>query len=154
MGATSDEQPAACNGPSAEAFARLELIGQSPAFREALRLIGRIAAIDAAVLVQGETGTGKELAARAVHYLSRRRGQFRRDLLFRFGVLSLTMPPLRRRGGDAAILAEHFIRRFAVRYERPVKPLHPDTVAWLSAHDWPGNIRELENLMLREFLLA
>jgi DNA-binding NtrC family response regulator len=256
MGATSDEQPVACNGPSAEAFARLELIGQSPAFREALRLIGRIAAIDAAVLVQGETGTGKELAARAVHYLSRRRdypfvpvncgalpdnlleselfghergaftdakqasrglvaqaeggtlfldeveamspraqvvllrflqdheyrpvggrllargnlrivastnvdldelvrgGQFRRDLLFRFGVLSLTMPPLRRRGDDAAILAEHFIRRFAVRYERPVKPLHPDTVAWLSAHDWPGNIRELENLMLREFLLA
>ena len=57
-----------------EDFSELNLIGQSPAFTDALRLIGRFAGCDAAVLVQGETGTGKELAARAVHYLSSRRG--------------------------------------------------------------------------------
>ena len=57
-----------------EDFSELNLIGQSPAFTDALRLIGRFAGCDAAVLVQGETGTGKELAARAIHYLSSRRG--------------------------------------------------------------------------------
>ncbi|UPJ53422.1 sigma 54-interacting transcriptional regulator [Bradyrhizobium sp. 200] len=56
-----------------DSFARLNLLGDSPAFHEALRIIERFAAIDATVLIQGETGTGKELAARAVHYLSNRR---------------------------------------------------------------------------------
>src|SRR5262245_598996 len=55
------------------AFARLNMLGNAPAFAKALHTIGRIAAVDATVLIQGETGTGKELAARAVHYLSRRR---------------------------------------------------------------------------------
>jgi DNA-binding NtrC family response regulator len=55
-------------------FSALNLIGQSPAFTGALRLIGKFARCDATVLVQGETGTGKELAARAIHYLSKRRG--------------------------------------------------------------------------------
>ncbi len=54
-------------------FAALNLVGQSPAFRQALLLIDRASQCDATVLVQGETGTGKELAARAIHYLSRRR---------------------------------------------------------------------------------
>lgn len=62
--------------PSAAAvcrdFARLNLVGESPAFRRTLRLIERVAQCDATVLVQGETGTGKELAARAIHYLGRR----------------------------------------------------------------------------------
>jgi DNA-binding NtrC family response regulator len=59
--------------PASDAFVRLDLIGESASFREALRLINRIAAVDATVLLQGETGTGKELAARALHYLSSRR---------------------------------------------------------------------------------
>jgi DNA-binding NtrC family response regulator len=56
-----------------DGFARLNLVGESPAFVESLRLIRRVAACDATVLVQGETGTGKELAARALHYLGARR---------------------------------------------------------------------------------
>jgi len=55
------------------AFARLNLVGESPRFIDALRLVLRFAACDAAVLIQGETGTGKELAARAIHYLGARR---------------------------------------------------------------------------------
>jgi DNA-binding NtrC family response regulator len=64
------------------------------------------------------------------------------------------MPPLRRRDGDAVLLAEHFLRRFAVQYKQPAKTLHRDTAVWLDAHQWPGNVRELQNLMLREYLLA
>jgi DNA-binding NtrC family response regulator len=83
-----------------------------------------------------------------------RRSQFRRDLLFRFSILSITMPPLRQRGHDVVLLTDHFLDRFAVQYGRPAKRLHPDAIAWLLAYEWPGNVRELENLMLREFLLA
>src|SRR5436309_11762397 len=57
---------------SDSAFTRLNLLGESPVFRETLRIIERIAAVDATVLIQGETGTGKELGARALHYLSPR----------------------------------------------------------------------------------
>jgi DNA-binding NtrC family response regulator len=242
--------------PARDAFARFNLLGNSAAFLDTLHVIDRIAAVDATVLVQGETGTGKELAARALHYLSRRRdhpfipvncgalpdnlleselfghergaftdakrasrglvaqaeggtlfldeveamtpraqvvllrflqdqqyrpvggrllsngnlriiassnvdleelvrcSQFRRDLLFRFSILSVVMPPLRDRDRDVVLLAEHFIRRFAIQHQRPEKKLHPETIAWLLSHDWPGNVRELENLLLREFLLA
>ena len=56
-----------------ETFFRLNLLGESPAFRQALRLIERFGDVDAPTLIQGETGTGKELAARALHYFSRRR---------------------------------------------------------------------------------
>src|SRR5262245_65959176 len=59
--------------PDPREFAKLNLIGESPQFLEALRLIERFSAYDAAVLIHGETGTGKELAARAIHYLGSRR---------------------------------------------------------------------------------
>src|SRR6266849_9855039 len=200
------------------AFARLNMLGDAPVFKEALRIISRVATVDATVLIQGETGTGKELAARALHYLSHRRdfpfipvncgalpdnlleselfghergaftdakratrglvaqaeggtlfldeveamtpraqvvllrflqdheyrpvggrlvsngdlrivassnvdleelvrrSQFRRDLLFRFSIMSVTMPPLRERGRDVVLLAEHFLRGFAIQY--------------------------------------
>jgi len=239
-----------------DVYARLSLVGNSPAFRQALQVIDRIAAVDATVLIRGETGTGKELAARAVHYLSRRRdspfipvncgalpdslleselfghvrgaftdakqqnpglvaeaqggtlfldeveamtpraqvvllrflqdhkyrpvggrllasanvrvivstnvdledlvvqNKFRRDVLFRLSILSVTMPALRDREDDVLLLAEYFLHRFAAEYGRPVKRLHADTISLLLAHRWPGNVRELENMILRELLLA
>ncbi len=234
----------------------LNLLGTSPAFVEAVRLLNRFASCDATVLLQGETGTGKEVAARAIHHLGSRRDRpfvpvncgalpdnlleaelfghergaftdarerrqgmvsqaeggtlfldeieamspraqvvllrflqdhsyrpvggrltrcenlrviaasnvdlkelvardrFRSDLLYRLSVLTVTMPPLRERGGDALLLAESFLSRYAQQYGRGEKRLHPDTAHWLTRYPWPGNIRELENLLLREFLLS
>jgi DNA-binding NtrC family response regulator len=234
----------------------LNLIGESDAFQRALRLIEKIADCDATTLVHGETGTGKELAARAIHYLGTRadypfipvncgaipdtlienelfghrrgaftdaresqrglvaqadggtlfldevdalspKGQvtllrflqdlhyrpvggqreeradvrviaatnvdlaalaskkvFRLDLLYRLNVLSVPVPPLRARGRDAELLAEHFIRIYSARYGRPAKPFHPDSLRWILSYHWPGNVRELENLVHREYLLS
>lgn len=232
------------------------LIGNSPVFREMLEILRKIAGYDATVLISGETGSGKELAARAIHYLSARRdkpfipvncgalpdhlienelfghhrgaytdardnqagliaqaeggtlfldevdalspkaqvsllrflqdgqyrplgggrvesaqvrilaasnveleqqvetGHFRADLLFRLNVMELPVPPLRARGGDIELLARHFITEAACRYKVPGKELHPDTLEWLASQPWPGNIRELQNRIQREFLLA
>ena len=250
---TSPDPPEASN-PSG--FGRLNLVGRSPAFLEVLRLIRRMADCDAIVLIEGETGTGKELAARAIHYLGARRdapfiamncgavpdtlfeneffghargaytdarearfgviaqarggtlfldeietmsahgqvallrflqdqtyrpvggqlvehadvriiaasnaplgdlaarGLFRQDLLYRLNLLSLSLPPLRERRGDAVLLAERFIARLSHQYRQPLRRLHPDTIAWLESYAWPGNVRELENLIHREFLLG
>jgi DNA-binding NtrC family response regulator len=239
-----------------EDFGELNLVGRAPAFLDALELVRRSAACDATVLVQGETGTGKELVARAIHYLGVRRpfpfipvncgalpdtlvenelfghvrgaftdargarrgliaeaeggtlfldeiealsqkaqvallrflqdfeyrplgggdprnanvriigasnaelgalaraGKFRQDLLFRLNVLSIELPPLRARSGDALLLAEMFLQRLERRYRRQPKRLHPDAVPRLLAYSWPGNVRELENLLHREFLMG
>lgn len=232
------------------------LIGKSPAFREVIRLIEKMASCDAPVLIEGETGTGKELAARALHYQGKRRnkpfipfncgavpdtlfenelfghtrgaftdakqdqaglvaaadsgtlfldemetlspkgqvallrfmqdqqyrplgggrelnanvriiaasnadlarlvdgGVFRKDLFFRLKILHLELPPLRERQGDAQILAEHFVRIHSERSGQPIKTFHPDTLTWFESYSWPGNIRELENLVYREFLFS
>ncbi len=232
------------------------MIGASPAFLAAIRLIERIARNDAPVLIEGETGTGKELAARAIHYGGARRnrpfvpvncgaipdslvenelfghrrgaytdakseqagviahaqhgtlfldevdaltpkaqvsllrflqdqhyrplgdsrtssadvriisasnlnldslterGQFRLDLLFRLKVMHVTMPALRERRGDIALLAGHFLAACASRYGAGEKHLEAGALASLECYAWPGNIRELENLICREYLLC
>ncbi|GAC1634953.1 MAG: hypothetical protein NVS9B10_31100 [Nevskia sp.] len=232
------------------------MIGRSPAFARVQELTRRIAAYQAPVLIEGETGTGKELAARAIHYGSVRAGRpfvpvncgalpdtlienelfghargaftdarqdqaglveiadggslfldevdslsargqvtllrflqdqqyrplgsrrerranvrviaasnrdldalvaaggFRMDLLYRLRILHLLLPPLRERSGDAALLAEHFVRVAAERYGKAPRPLHAETLAWFDRYHWPGNIRELENLVCRNFLLG
>jgi two-component system, NtrC family, response regulator GlrR len=232
------------------------LIGRSPAFVRTMQLLDRFGTCTAPVLIEGETGTGKELAARHVHYGGTRRsgpfvpincgaipeallenelfghgrgaftdaggesvgciglaqggtlfldeidslpprgqvallrflqdstyrplggreeqradvrvitasnaglealcdrGTFRRDLLFRIKLLFLEMPPLRRRPGDPALLAAHFLADCSRRYGAPPKRLDPAAGAWVEAHDWPGNVRELENLIHRACLLC
>jgi DNA-binding NtrC family response regulator len=232
------------------------MIGRSAAFLRAIHLLAKFAACDAPVVIEGETGTGKEVAARAIHYEGARRdypfipvncgalpdslienelfghrrgaytdarsdfpgllrlarggtlfldevdtltskgqvtllrflqdqhfrplgaaeeeqvdvriiaatnrpladlvrqGQFRVDLLYRVKVMYLRMPPLRERRGDPELLARHFMQRLSQRYGRPEKRVHPLTLQWLDRYQWPGNIRELENLVAREYLLA
>ena len=239
-----------------EDFSKLNLVGRAPAFLRVLRLIEKFSACDATVLVHGETGTGKELAARAIHYLGARRshpfipvncgalpdslieneffghvrgaytdaresqgglianaeggtlfldeiealspkgqvvllrflqdqvykplggksqisgdvrviaasnadvaqlvqtGSFRQDLLYRLTILSLRMPALRERPGDATTLARHFMTRFARQYARPECELSIESTGVLWDHDWPGNVRELENLIHRKLLMA
>jgi transcriptional regulator with GAF, ATPase, and Fis domain len=238
-------------------WAALNLVGQSPAFRAALQRLLQWAAVDATVLLLGETGTGKELAARALHYLSPRRagpfvpvncaalpdtlleaelfghargaftdarsdrrgllaqadggtlfldevdalsphaqaallrvaqdrsfrplggqrleqsnlrlvaatnadlpalaaaGRFRQDLLYRLDLLTLALPPLREREGDALLLAETFLQRLAQQYGGPARALSATSRAALGRpQHWPGNVRELEHRVHRAFLLA
>ena len=232
------------------------MIGQSQVFLETLQLVEKIAHCEAPVLIEGETGTGKELVARAIHYGSNRKeypfvpvncgaipdllvenelfghkrgaytdaqsdnpglisqaqhgtlfldeidaltpkaqitllrflqdqlyrplgasgtqaanvrivvasnadllklaeqGVFRMDLLFRIKIMYLKLPPLRQRIGDAVLLTDHFLQVCAKRYGLGEKKLHADTIAWLDQYQWPGNIRELENMICREYLLA
>jgi len=237
--------------------AGIPLIGESRSFLELLRATERMARhSSAAALIHGETGTGKELIARTLHYLGERHnfpfvpvncgampealaenelfghragafthaareapglvrlshqgtlfldevdslppkaqvallrflqdgkfrplgagreehanvriiaasnrrleqavasGAFRADLYYRLNVLSLEIPPLRSRSGDVVLLAEHFLREYALRFGMPCRSLAPSTLAWFVEYGWPGNVRELENLLQREFLLA
>lgn len=75
--------------------------------------------------------------------------RFREDLLFRLNVVSLQLPPLRERGDDILLLANHFLSDFAQHIGRPQPALSADAAAALLRHRWPGNIRELRNVMER-----
>ena len=81
-------------------------------------------------------------------------GTFREDLYFRINIMSITLPPLRERGGDIRILAEHFLQNCREHYHEPDKFLHKNALRWLENYSWPGNVRELENTIHRMFLLA
>jgi DNA-binding NtrC family response regulator len=76
-------------------------------------------------------------------------GRFREDLYWRLKVVPIEIPPLRERREDVRDLAEHFLARFAAAYGRVPQALTPDAVALLEDYAWPGNIRELENLVER-----
>lgn len=246
------ETPADNNGM----FCGLNLIGESPAFLHVLSTVKRIARHNVTVSIYGETGTGKELVARALHYLGPRasgpfipincgalpdtllenelfghergaftdarssqqgliaqaeggtlfldeveelspkaqvallrflqdgqyrplggkalktadarivtasnvafadlkeNGKLRNDLFYRLNIVPLPVPALRHRTDDIPLLAEHFLSAFRVRYEMPAKFLHASTIRWMQEHDWPGNIRELENVLHCAFLLS
>lgn len=232
-----------------------EMVGRSQPFLASLRLIERFGLCDAPVLIEGETGTGKELAARAIHYAGARKGgpfvplncgaipdslvenelfghksgaytdarrdhvglvahaqhgtlfldevdaltpkaqvtllrflqdhqyrplgggeartadirlitacnadlvrlagagAFRVDLMYRIALLHLRLPPLRERGSDVLLLAEHVLMDCAARYGVE-KRLDDESREWLLRQRWPGNIRELQNLICREYLLT
>jgi DNA-binding NtrC family response regulator len=83
-----------------------------------------------------------------------RAGRFREDLFYRLNVVPIHLPPLRERREDIARLAEEFRARFAPRLRKSVERIEPDALAALGRHDWPGNIRELENVIERAVLLC
>jgi len=232
------------------------LLGTSPAMRRMYELLDRIADSSASVLIAGETGTGKELVARALHERGRGKagpfvavdcaslpeplleselfghvrgaftdahaarkglfvqanggalfldeigelplalqakvlralqtrsvrpvgandempfdvnliaatnrdlesaveeGRFREDLYFRINVIHVEMPPLRARGGDVLLLAQHFVDRYAAQAGKRVTGLSPDAAERLLAYVWPGNVRELENCIERAIALT
>jgi formate hydrogenlyase transcriptional activator len=233
-----------------------EIIGRSTALAAVLDQVRAVGPTDASVLIAGETGTGKELVARAIHSISRRRDKplikvncaalpaglieselfghekgaftgaiarrvgrfeladggaifldeigelplevqakllrvlqereidriggakpvrvdvrviaatnrdlasmvkekkFRDDLFYRLNVFPIELPPLRERADDVPLLAYYYLARFASQLGKPIKQIHPETLERLRAYSWPGNIRELENIMERAVILC
>jgi two-component system response regulator AtoC len=81
-------------------------------------------------------------------------GGFREDLFYRLNVVPMHIPPLRERREDIPLLAEHFIAKFNERLKKQITGIAPEALERLVAHQWPGNIRELENLMERTVLFS
>jgi Nif-specific regulatory protein len=233
-----------------------DMVGRSPRMHEVYQFVSKVAPTDSTVLIRGETGTGKELVASAIHRNSPRssmpflaincaaltetlleselfghekgaftgafaqkrgkleladrgtvfldevgemplacqakllrvlqerefervggtrqircdirliaatnhdleaaldRGTFRKDLYYRLNVVSLTMPPLRDRREDIPLLASFFVARHGKRARRRVTGLSRAALACLEAHDWPGNVRDLENAIERAVVLG
>jgi PAS domain S-box-containing protein len=233
-----------------------EIIGRSGALKQVMEKVAKVASSDATVLLLGETGTGKELVARALHGLSNRKGnsfiklncaaipsglleselfghekgaftgavakkvgrleladegtlfldeigeiplelqpkllrvlqdqeferlggtqtlkvnfrlvaasnrnllqgvkqkEFRSDLYYRLNVFPIHLPPLRERRDDIQLLVEHFVSKYAARMNKVIRSIPAKTMEALVRWDWPGNIRELENLVERSVILT
>ncbi|VFQ42871.1 sigma 54-interacting transcriptional regulator [Desulfoluna butyratoxydans] len=80
-------------------------------------------------------------------------GRFREDLFYRLNVVSLAIPPLRKRHGDIPLLVQHFADTYAEKNRKTVKGITPEAMDRLVRHPWPGNVRELENTMERAVIL-
>lgn len=83
-----------------------------------------------------------------------RKGEFRQDLYYRLAVVKLTMPPLRERREDIAMLARHFVQKNAKRCKVKPKPVSREAMAALVNYEWPGNVRELENAVERALVMG
>jgi two-component system NtrC family response regulator len=81
-------------------------------------------------------------------------GRFREDLYYRLSEIVITIPPLRNRIGDAALLAHHFKNRFCSQEGRSSLSFSDDAMAMIEAHPWPGNVREMENIIKRAVIMA
>ena len=83
-----------------------------------------------------------------------RERRFRADLYYRLNVFPMTLPPLRERRDDIALLAEYFVRKFAGQQSKVVATIPRDVMAALEHYDWPGNIRELQNVIERGVIMT
>ena len=81
-------------------------------------------------------------------------GQFREDLFFRLNVISITLPPLRERPDSIPLIAEYFLRKYTDAYKRPVMTLPKSILQQFMEYSWPGNIREMENIVQRMVILG
>jgi transcriptional regulator with PAS, ATPase and Fis domain len=113
-------------------------------FREFTPVGGRARRVD----VRFITATNRDLRRAVAN------GTFRSDLYYRIGVINVVMPPLRERRDDIPLLAEHFARKFALRYSRPVPTLAPAALRLFETYSWPGNVRQLENAMEQAIIFA
>ncbi|HKV11046.1 MAG TPA: sigma-54 dependent transcriptional regulator [Thermoanaerobaculia bacterium] len=113
--------------------------------REFMRL-GGIDTIKVDVRIIAATNADLEAA---VH-----QGSFREDLFYRLNVITVTLPPLRRRTEDIPLLAQHFLSRYARENEKPIREISPHALERLLDYHWPGNVRELENAIERAVVLS
>jgi two-component system response regulator HydG len=111
----------------------IERVGENRTIRVDVRLVA---------------ATNADLEARV------RKGAFREDLYFRLKVVTVRMPPLRERRSDIRMLAEHFRRLYSARHGRETTGFTPEAMRLLTAHDYPGNVRELENLVEAAVVLS
>jgi len=102
---------------------------------------------DIAVDIRIVTATNKDVENEV------RAGRFRSDLYFRLKVVSIQLPPLRDRGDDVLVLARHFLREFARKFQKRFLDVSPEAAERLLGYSWPGNVRELRNLIERVVLL-
>jgi transcriptional regulator with PAS, ATPase and Fis domain len=93
------------------------------------------------------TATNRNLEQRVTHK------KFRQDLYYRINVLPIHIPPLRERSDDIPLLVDHFLFQLAAKLGRQIQGISPDGMAKLLRHDWPGNIRELKNVVERAAIL-
>jgi two-component system, NtrC family, response regulator AtoC len=82
-----------------------------------------------------------------------RDGHFREDLYFRLNVVTIMMPPLRERREEVPVLSEYFLKKYSVQYNKPLTPVSPELARLFVNFDWPGNVRQLENLIKRMVVL-
>jgi DNA-binding NtrC family response regulator len=83
-----------------------------------------------------------------------KKGAFREDLYYRLNVINISAPPLRERGGDILLLANHFIKKFSKELDKPVPRFSDQALQVLKNYNWPGNVRELENLIQRLLVMT
>jgi len=81
-------------------------------------------------------------------------GRFREDLYYRLGVVTVTVPPVRERAGDAVLLAKAFLHAYAETYKRAAKGFRPEALDAIASYSWPGNVREMENKVKRAVIIA
>ena len=82
------------------------------------------------------------------------RNEFRQELLYRIKTIEIYLPPLRERGEDLQLLAEHFLKNFCKKYNKSIKDISPSTMVKLAKYQWPGNVRELQHCMERAVILS
>jgi two-component system response regulator AtoC len=103
---------------------------------------------DVRVDVRGVAATSRNLEQAVAD------GRFREDLYARLNTISINLPPLRDRREDVPALAEHFLKKYSVQYNKPSAEISPETMRLFMDYDWPGNIRELENVVKRVVVLG
>jgi two-component system response regulator PilR (NtrC family) len=106
------------------------------------------AATETEIDVRVVAATNRDLEAEVA------RGAFRSDLYYRLNVIEVRLPPLRQRREDVPLLVEHFIRRFALDQDKEMRGIEPAAMKKLEDYDFPGNVRELENIVERAVALA
>ena len=133
----------------------LDEVGEMPPDAQAMllrvlqeRVIERVGGDAVPVDVRVVAATNRDLHAEA------KAGRFRADLFYRLNVFPVAVPPLRDRRADVPDLVAHFVRVFAGRHGRSVSRIHPATLRALAAHDWPGNARELQNMVERAVIVS
>ncbi|HYN21148.1 MAG TPA: sigma-54 dependent transcriptional regulator [Thermoanaerobaculia bacterium] len=113
--------------------------------KEFMRL-GSVDTIKADVRIIAATNADLDIAVQ--------QGQFREDLFYRLNVITVTLPPLRKRTEDIPLLAQHFLAYYARENEKPIRDISAQAMEALLDYHWPGNVRELENVIERAVVLS